>query len=175
MNNLYDFTVPVFVRSLTAMKGFMNKAAEEARTKGTDAELLLNEQLAPDMLPFVRQVQIACDSAKGAAARLSGVELPKFADDETTFAELNERIDATIAFLNTFTQEQFVGAEERMVRIPYLPEGKAMKGLDYAREYSLSNFLFHVTTAYDILRHKGATIGKADFIGGWPQLYDIVA
>lgn len=160
--NLYDITVPVFIKMLGGLKTVLAKAGEHAA--GNDVDLL-NDKLAPDMFPFVKQVQVATDNAKGAAARLAGVEIPKMDDTESTVAELQARIDKTIEFLKTFKPEQFADAAERQVTLSYFP-GKYFKGYDYALEYALPNFLFHVTTAYAIARKRGVEVGKADFING---------
>lgn len=169
-NAIYAFTVPVFIKSLGGLKELLAKA----QAHGLADRELLEARFAPDMFPFAKQVQVACDQAKGAAARLSGVEAPKHEDTEATIAELSARIDKVLAFLATVSEASFAGAAERQVTLPYaFLAGKYFKGLDYAREYALPNFFFHYTTAYDILRSKGVQIGKADFINGL-QLYDIV-
>ena len=166
---IYAFTVPIFIKSLAGLRALLVKAQESG---GNETELLA-KQFAADMFPLKRQVQIACDNAKGCAARLAGIEVPAFEDTEATIAELISRIDKTLAFLATVSEEMFAGAAERKVVLPYaFLAGKYLKGQDYAREYALPNFFFHYTTAYDLLRHHGMTIGKADFINGM-QLYDL--
>ena len=167
MNSIYQFTIPVFIKSLKALDGVLAKAQVYVEEKGLNEAALLEERLAPDMFPFVKQVQVACDNAKGAAARLSGTEIPSHADQEKSLAELRARIAKTLEYLATITEVSFEGAETRQATLPYFP-GKFMSGLDYAREYALPNFFFHVTTAYAILRKHGATIGKADYMGGLP-------
>lgn len=161
MQNLYTVTVPTFVTMLTALKGVMAKAAEHSAGNEND---LLNDKLAPDMFPFVKQIQIATDHAKGSSARLAGVENPKMEDTETTVAQLQTRIDNTIAFLNTLTPAQFADAETRKIEMRFIP-GKFLGGADYALQYAIPNFFFHVTTAYAIARKRGAVLGKGDFIG----------
>jgi hypothetical protein len=163
MDQIFDFTVPVFIKGLTGLKLVLQKAAEH----GLDENALLAERLAPDMFPFVKQVQSATDNAKGCAARLSGQEIPKFEDTETTLVELQARLDKTIAYLRTISKDSFVNAAAVQVVLPYMP-GKFMTGFDYAREYALPNFFFHVSMAYAIVRKNGVPIGKADYIAGLP-------
>jgi uncharacterized protein len=131
------------------------------------SEDFLTTSLAPDMFPFVRQVQIACDNAKGAVARLTKAEVPSFPDTETTWDELLARIDATIAFVEAATPEQYAGAAEVTVSLPYFP-GTYMTASDYLVGYALPNFFFHVTTAYALVRQAGVAIGKADYMNGLP-------
>ena len=164
----YDFSVPVFVKSLGALSHLLEKASELATTKGGD-DAVLNARLAPDMLPFVSQIRIACDNAKGASARLAGVEAPVMEDTETTIAELKVRIEKTIAFISSLTPEQFAEAGTRKIELKYFP-GKYMTGEGYFKEYAIRNFFFHYVTAYDILRVEGATIGKQDFMSSLPLL-----
>lgn len=162
-DSVYEFTLPVFIKMLGGLKGTLKKASEH----GLDENTFLNDRLAPDMFPLVKQVQVATDNAKGAAARLSGTEAPKFEDTETTFAELDARIDKTVEYLKTFTKESFANAEQIQATFSYFP-GKYMKGFDYAREYAIPNFFFHVATAYAIIRKNGVEIGKADYMNGLP-------
>lgn len=164
---MYDFTIPVFARSLGGLKTVLQKASEH----GIDESTLLNDRLAPTMYPLARQVQIACDNAKGAAARLSGTEAPKFEDTETTIAELQARVDKTLAFLATITPESFTGASERKITMPYFPN-RVFTGSEYAREFSVPNFFFHLVTAYALVRKNGVPIGKADYIHN-PSFKDI--
>lgn len=167
MHSLYSLLKPVLVKQLNALDGVLSKAEAYAKEKNIAEADLLQERLASDMFPLVKQVQVACDNAKGAMARLSGSEAPKHEDTEQSFAELRARIAKTVEFVNSVSEESFVGAEERQITLPYFP-GLYMTGLDYAREYVLPNFFFHVTTAYAILRKHGAAIGKADYMGGLP-------
>jgi hypothetical protein len=167
MENIYTFTLPLLTKSLSALDTLLSKAEAFAKEKGLSDSDLLNQRLAPDMFPFKKQVQVACDNAKGAAARLSGTEAPVFDDTEETFAELHARIQKTQEYLNTFTEGSFKDGAERQVTLPYFP-AKYMTGFDYAREYVLPNFFFHVSMAYAILRKEGAPIGKADYMGGLP-------
>ncbi len=161
---MYNVTVPEFKRSLLALKAILVKAEAFVAEKKIDDAALLQARLAPDQFPLVRQVQIACDNAKGTAGRLAGVELPKMEDNEATFAELEARIDKTVTFLDEFTPEQFEGSEDREIAIYFLP-GKFLSGLEYLNTMGLANFYFHLTTAYSILRHNGMNIGKADYMG----------
>ncbi len=162
--SLYTVAVPMTVRSLKNLKAILGKVKSFAEEKKIEEGVLLQSRLAIDQFPFVRQVQIVCDNAKGTAARLAGVEVPKTEDTEATIAELEARIDATIEFVSSLTEEQFEGSEERRVSIYFMP-GKYMLGFDYVTELALPNFYFHLTTAYSILRHVGMDLGKTDFIG----------
>ncbi len=161
---MYAVTVPEFKRSLLALRAILEKAEGLVVEKKIEDSVLLQARLAPDQFPLVKQVQVACDNAKGTAGRLAGVELPKMEDNETTLKALKERIDKTIMFLDTLTMEQFEGSEEREIPIYFFP-GKALSGLEYVNTLGLANFYFHVTTAYSILRHNGLNIGKTDFMG----------
>jgi hypothetical protein len=174
--NLYTVTVPSFIKTLTALSGVLDKAASHADSKqlewhpkGMQEESLLNSRLISDQFPFVRQVQVACDNAKGGAARIAGIEPPKFEDNEKTIPELKARIDKTVEFLKTIKPEQVIGQEDREITLPF-SEGKKMKAFDYVTGYLLANFYFHVTTAYSILRSNGVQIGKGDYIGGMPYM-----
>lgn len=167
MNDIYTYTVPLFIKLLGGVKNVLAKAEAYAKEHGkTDADVL-NDRLAEDMFPLVKQVQVACDNAKGATARLAGVEAPKFEDTEQTFAELQARIDKTIEFVQSVPEASFAEAPDRKITMPYFPN-KYFTGFDYAREYALPNFMFHVVTAYAIVRKNNVPIGKADFINGLP-------
>jgi len=168
-NQYYDFSVPIFIRMLGGLKNVIEKARPIAEKTAGGEEAFLAKALAPDMFPFARQVQIACDNAKGAAARLAGVEIPKHDDTEITFLELEARIDKTIAFLNTLTPAQFENAGSIKVELPYFP-GKHMLGDGYLKQYALPNFFFHVATAYAIVRSLGGELGKPDYINGLPLI-----
>ncbi len=168
MSHIYTYTVPSFIKTLGGLKHII----EKAEAHGVDEQTLLNDALAPDMFPFVRQVQIACDHAKGAVVRLTGMENVSFPDTEATFAELKTRIDKTIEFVASVPESAFEDAAERQVTLPYFP-GKYMTGFDYAREYAIPNFYFHVTVAYGLVRKAGVPVGKPDFMNGLP-LRDIV-
>ena len=163
--SMYNVTVPEFRRSLLALKAILVKAEAFVAEKKIEDAVLLDARLAPDQFSFVKQIQIACDNAKGTVGRLVGVEIPKMEDNEKTLAQLEARIDATIGFLDTLKPEQFEGSEEREIPIYFIP-GKFLTGLEYVNTMGLANFYFHLTTAYSILRHNGMNIGKADFMAG---------
>ncbi len=165
--NLYHASVPLFIKSLKNLKNILEKGKLFVKEKNLQESELLEARLAPDMFPLTRQVQIASDNAKGITANLAGVEKLVMPDEEKTFDELLERCDKTIAFLETLTPEQFEGAESKRIPFPYV-EGKWMFGNEALFQNNLPNFFFHVTTAYDILRHKGVAIGKNDYIGELP-------
>ena len=172
MNSYFEFTVPVFINTLTALRGVLQKGEEYAKANGKSDSDMLALRLAPDMFPLVKQVQIACDNAKGASARLSGKEAPKMEDNEATFAELYARIDKTVAYLQTFTKEDFTNASDVTIKLPYFPEDMHFSGDGYARMYAIPNFFFHAVTTYDILRANGVVIGKMDFAGNLPLIKD---
>lgn len=165
--SMYQASVPVFQKSLTALKGVLAKAAAHAKDKKIEESVLMGSRLYPDMLPFSRQVQIAADFGKGPVARLAGVELPKYEDAESTFAELTARIDKTLAFIGTFTPAQIDGQEDRDITLPIGGTPTTFKGQPYLLHFALPNFYFHMSMAYAILRHNGVDVGKRDFIGGF--------
>jgi hypothetical protein len=171
--NLYTITIPVMAKALKALSAILEKLDAHAESKKDwrpaeeHAGALLQSRLIFDQFPLVWQIQIACDNAKGCAARLAEVEVPKYEDNEKTVAELKARIDKTLAFIKTISPKQIIGKENVKVVLPYW-EGKHLTGFEYATEYLLPNFFFHVTTAYAILRKNGVNLGKADFIGGLP-------
>jgi uncharacterized protein len=164
---LYDYTIPAAIRALTQLNACLDKAAAFADAKKVEFPVLLSSRLIADQLPMVRQIQIACDTAKFGASRLTGKDAPANDDKEATLAEAKARIDSTIAYLNTFKPEDFKGAEERKVTTPRW-EGKWLTGLEYAQHHVLPNLYFHVTTAYAILRSNGVDIGKKDYLGAMP-------
>lgn len=163
--NAYSASVPVFVRMLTNLAAILDKAAAYAEARKIDPAVLMNARLFPDMYPLKRQVQLASDFAKGAAARLAGREPPAWEDNEASLAELKARIARTIEFLQDFRPEQFEGADERDITLTIRNETIRLKGAPYLLQQALPNFYFHVTTAYAILRHCGLEIGKRDFLG----------
>ena len=165
--NLYQLTVPQFIRVLGQVQRWLDKAEAHAAAKKFDVETLLTARLAPDMFPLLRQLQSISDSSKGNAARLAGITAPSFPDTEKTLPEIRERLQKTVAFLESLKPEQFEGAEDRTITLPFLP-GKGIKGCDYIVTFGLPNFYFHATTAYNILRHNGVDVGKMDFIGAAP-------
>jgi len=159
--SLYDASAPMFVRGLNVLVGLIDKAA----ASGLDEEGLMQGRLAPDMLPFVSQVRIATDLAKGAVARLADVEPMVLADDETTLAQLRARIMRTIAYVESVEPEQFVGAETRAVQLKFPGMELNFEGAGYLTSFALPNFYFHVTTVYALLRHAGVALGKRDYMG----------
>jgi hypothetical protein len=169
----YDLSVILFKKNLENLDALLMKAEAFGTEQGVAVSDMLAGRLATDMFPLVKQVQIATDNAKGACARLADVEAPVMDDTETTFAELHERIQATIAFLDTLQPAQFNGAGDRHVWVKYFP-GKHFTGKDYLLEYAIPNFMFHMTTAYGIMRMQGVPLGKGDFIGRLTLLDDEV-
>jgi hypothetical protein len=163
--SMYTASVPYFIRMLGNLKAVLEKGAAHAATRKFDPAVLFSARLAPDMLPLVKQVQIASDNAKGCPARLAGIDPPKFEDNETTYPQLVERIDKTIAFLKTLTPAQVDGSEAREVVLKFPNNTFTFKGQDYLTFFAIPNFTFHVVTAYAILRHNGVELGKADFLG----------
>lgn len=161
-------SIPVFEVSLNVLSALLDKAAAYSETKRIDPAVLLNARLFPDMFAFARQVQAACDQAKNAGARLAGVEPPKYEDNEKTIAELKARIAKTIAFVKTLDAGAIDASAGREITLPLGPKTGHMKGADYLNYFALPNFHFHLTTAYDILRHCGVEIGKQDFLGAIP-------
>jgi hypothetical protein len=163
--SMYTASVPVFVRMLNNLDAILDKAAAHAEAKKIDPSVLINARLFPDMLPFSKQIQIASDTVKYCATRLAGLTAPAFEDTETTFPELKQRIRKTIDYLNTFKPEQIDGSEEKTITMPLRNGEMTLPGLQYLQGFVYSNFYFHVTTAYGILRHNGVELGKKDFLG----------
>ena len=163
--SLYDIAVPIILQMLGSLSAILDKAADYAREQGIDPAELVNARLAPDMLPLSKQVQIATDHAKGAVARLAGRDVPKFEDTEATSDQLKERIAKTVAFVRGVDASAFDGAEDREVSLKIGQNQMTLAGRHYLLGFALPNFLFHVTTAYGILRSRGVQIGKRDFIG----------
>ena len=164
--SMYQASVPVFQKSLIALQGILAKSAAHAAERKIDESVFLGSRLAPDMFTLSRQVQIAADFGKGPIARLAGVELPKYDDSETTFAELVARIDKTLAFIGTFRPEQIDGQEDRDIELTIAGKPVHLKGQPYLLHFALPNFYFHMSMAYAILRHNGVAVGKRDFVGG---------
>ena len=164
--SMHSASVPIFVRMLKNLSNCLDKAAAYAETKKFDSKVLVEVRLAPDMLPFRTQVQIACDAAKFGVARLAGVEAPKFADDEASLAELKTRIAKTIDFLQSVPAASVDGSEDRSISVPRRnSEPMQFSGENYLKHMALPNFFFHVTTAYALLRHNGVDLGKGDYLG----------
>ena len=164
-SNLYQSSVPVFTQYLTSLSALLTKAASHAEAKKIDPLVLTGARIAPDMFPLQRQVQIATDHAKGACARLAGIEVPSFADTETTFPELQARIAKTLEFVKSLKPAQFEGSAERDVTLTIAGQKITWKGNIYLNHFALPNFYFHATTTYAILRHNGVEVGKRDFMG----------
>ena len=163
--SMYQASVPVFLQGLKNLAAILDKAAGQAAERKIDPGVLLNDRLAPDMLPFVRQVQIASDHAKGASARLAGIDVPKFEDVEKSFDDLQQRLVRVTEFVRSISPTQIDGSEEREITLPIGGQTMAFKGQGYLLHFALPNFYFHLTSAYAILRHNGIVIGKRDFIG----------
>lgn len=163
--NMYSAFVPRLVSVLKNLGQILTKAEAHATARKIDPTVLLAARLYPDMFALTRQVQIACDTAKGAVARLAGLEVPKHDDTEATFADLQQRIAKVIAYIESVPAEKIVGSEERTVTLTLRGEQVPFQGLQYLTGFVLPNFYFHVVTSYDILRHSGVEIGKRDFLG----------
>jgi hypothetical protein len=162
-------SLPVFEINLNALSVVLEKAEAFATAKKIDPSVLLHSRLAPDMFDLTRQVQVASDGARRGSARLAGVEAPKLEDNETTIAQLKERIAKTVAYLKTLDKKAIDASAEREITFPLGPEKKGhMKGDDYLNHFMLPNFYFHCTAAYAILRHAGVDVGKRDFLGAIP-------
>jgi uncharacterized protein len=165
---MYAASVPVFKQMLGALSEVLNKASIQASEQSMDAAALLQARLFEDMFPLVRQVQIACDFAKGVAARLAGADVPAFEDTEQSFDELQQRIAKTLAFVDGLDAASFAGSESLdIVLRPGTPKERKLDGQSYLLAYGLPQFFFHVTTAYALLRHKGIVIGKRDYMGAY--------
>ncbi|WP_024301654.1 DUF1993 family protein [Pseudogulbenkiania sp. MAI-1] len=164
--SMYQASVPGLIRGLNNLAAILDKAAAHAEAKNIAPEVFLQARLAPDMFPLVRQVQSVSDSAKGCAARLAGLEVPSYPDTETSFPELQERLAKTVAFLKGITPEQIDGSEERPITLKVRSREIHFTGQSYLLGFVLPNFYFHLTTAYDILRHNGVELGKMDYLGG---------
>lgn len=163
--SMYQASVPVLIRGLTNLQAILGKGEAHAAEKQIDPSVFTNARLAPDMLPLMRQVYIATDTAKGCAARLAGVEAPKYDDVEQTFDELHARLQKTIDYLKGFEARQIDGSEQRPITLKMRTGPMEFTGLSYLLGFVLPNFFFHVTTAYDILRHNGVELGKLDYLG----------
>jgi len=163
--SMYRLTVPMFRRGLTTLKNYLDKAETYAKDKGIDSKELVSARLAPDMLPLSGQYQRATDSAKLAVARVTATEAPKFEDNETTIAELRERIAKTEAYLTTISPEALEGTETNEVTIAPGGNKITFRGDEYVATFALPNFYFHVATAHAILRNQGVPVGKMDYLG----------
>lgn len=172
--NLYTVTVPVFRKSLSNLLLILDKAYAHTATKANkwlDAnhqfEALLQDRLIFDQFTLIRQIQIACDNAKGSIGRLAQIEVPKFEDNEKTYQEIKTRIENTIKILDQVTPEQMVNNEENKITLPFYPD-QYLTAAEYVNEFLMANFFFHLSTAYAIIRKNGIEIGKSDFIGQLP-------
>jgi hypothetical protein len=165
---MYSNSVPVFKQLLTAAKTILAQADAHAAAKSIEPDAFLQARLYPDMFPLVKQVQIAADFARGVCARLAGVEVPAYESTEKSFADLDRLLARTLEFLDGLSPSRFDGSESKdIVLRPGTPKEKKLSGQVYLANYGLPQFLFHVTTAYDILRHNGLPIGKRDFMGAY--------
>ena len=163
---VYTASIPVFIQMLGGLQAVLRKAEAHATEKKIDPNALLQARLFPDMFPLLRQVQVASDFAKSVSARLAGVEVPKLDDNEQTFADLQVRIEAVLAFMRGLDGEQFADAAQReIITQAGTPKEKRFSGQSYLFNYGLPHFFFHTTTAYAILRHNGVEVGKKDYIG----------
>ncbi|HET9864179.1 MAG TPA: DUF1993 domain-containing protein [Steroidobacteraceae bacterium] len=163
--SMYALSHDVFRKGLTQLLVVMDKAVANAKARNFDPNVFVGLRLAPDMLPFSRQVQITSDSAKNSMARLAGIDPPKFEDNEATFDELVTRVKKTLDYLSTVPPSALEGSEDRDIRIQLRDRTVEFKGLDYLQTWALPNFFFHYVTAYDLLRHNGVDVGKRDFLG----------
>lgn len=163
--SMYQAFIPPAIRALTNLATFLDKIAVHAEARKIDPTVFVSARLFPDMLPLVKQIQIASDTVKGGAARLSGQEAPKYEDNEASFTELQARIQKTINYLQSFTPEQIDGSEDKDITLVMRSGELHFKGQDYLTTYVLPNLYFHVTTAYAIARSNGVELGKSDFLG----------
>ena len=163
--SMYQASAPRFANILRNLSAILEKAEAHCAAKKIEPTALTTYRLFPDMFPLTRQVQIACDTAKGATARLAGVEIPKHEDTEQTFAELKARIAKTIDFVESVSAARIDGSDEKEIVLQMRSGERRFKGMQYLLGHAYPNFYFHVTTAYNILRHNGVEVGKADFIG----------
>ena len=162
--SMYQASVPRFVNILGNLSKILDKAQAHVEAKKLNDATLPTYRLFPDMLPMTSQVQIACDTAKGAVARLAGVEVPKHEDTEETFAELKSRIAKTVDFIQSIKPAQVDGSEEKNIHLKLGPREVDYKGMQYLLGHAIPNFYFHVVTAYDILRHNGVELAKRDYL-----------
>lgn len=163
--SMYQASVPLILQMFKSIDAVLDKALAYCEERKIDPAVLAGYRLAPDMLPLTGQIQIMTDQAKGAAARLAGIDIPSYADTEKTIPELKERIAKTVAFVKSVTPEQINGAEDREIALKLAGTEVKLKGSQYFFHFFVPNFYFHATTAYDIIRHCGVPVGKRDFIG----------
>jgi hypothetical protein len=167
--SMHSASVPIFVRMLGNVGQWLDKAEAHAQAKKFDPAVYLTARLAPDMLPFTNQIQIACDAVKYGVARIAGVEAPKFADEEKTLAELRERVRKTLDFIQSVPAAKIDGTEDKDVVVPRRDGSMTLKGEFYLKHFVLPNFFFHMTTTYALLRHNGVELGKMDYLGAIQQ------
>lgn len=163
--SMYDFSIPVLTHGLTNLSAILDKASAHATAKKFDSAVLAQSRLFPDMHPLVRQVQFTCDTAKGAAARLAGVDVPKHEDNEVTFDDLKARVAKTLDFVKSITAAQVKDSESRSIEIKFPSGSWKFTGIAYLTDFVLPNFYFHISIAYALLRKGGVEIGKGDFLG----------
>jgi hypothetical protein len=168
--SMHAFSVELFSNALGNLSWILEKGAASAASRKIEPAVLLAARLAPDMLPLTRQIQIAGDIAKSSVARLAGQEPPRYEDNETTIEQLRARLARTIDFLKSVPASAFEGAETRDIKLPAGERTLEFKGLAFLQTWAIPNVFFHVTTAYNILRHNGVDLGKRDFIGGGREL-----
>ena len=164
--SMYQASAPRFVHMLSNLSAILDKAKAHAEARKIDPAALTTSRLFPDMFALSRQIQVACDVAKGAVARLAGVEVPRHEDTEQTFDELKARIAKTIAFIHSIKPEQIDGSDEKDIAVKLGKQEYRFKGMQYLLNWAHPNFYFHATTVYNILRHNGVELGKKDFVGG---------
>ena len=163
--SMYDFSIPVLTRGLTNLSAILDKAAAHAAAKKFDSVVLAQSRLFPDMYPLVRQVQIVCDTAKGAAARLAAIEVPKHEDTEATFADLKARIAKTLDVVKSITPAQMQDAENRSIELKFPSGTWKFTAVAYLTDFVMPNFYFHISMVYALLRKAGVEIGKGDYLG----------
>lgn len=166
---IYDEVVTTFAHSLRSLSGLLDKARTHAMAQGYDVDVLVQTRLFPDMFAFARQIQLATDFAKGAAARLAGVDIPQWDNSETTMAELQARVGRCVDFIESLPPERFEGAAERAIELNVLVGKLHFTGARFLMHWAIPNFYFHCTTAYNLLRHNGVPVGKLDYLGGTAQ------
>lgn len=164
---LYELTVPQSIKMLKNLNAILGKAAMHAEMKKFDIQVLLNARLAPDQFALIKQIQIATDTIKLCASRLTGKDAPIHDDKETSLPEITSRIDSVVRYLTQFSPQDYVGAEEKKISQPRW-EGKYLTGMEFALQHAIPNMYFHIATAYSILRHNGVDIGKKDYLGEMP-------
>ena len=164
--SMHAMSHDVFKKALSQLLHIMEKGVANAKARNFDVSVLVNARLAPDMLPFVKQIQLTSDFAKNSMARLAGIDPPKFEDSETTMDDLVARVKKTLDYVGTVSAAALEGSETRDIKIPLRDRTLEMKGLPFLQNWAIPNFFFHYVTAYNLLRHNGVDIGKRDFLGG---------